>query len=253
MLRISTFVRVDSKHVGRPADILMAAAHFRSLDQVGYHYDGDHWQVWDHRLDSLRPVNHYHTLPATLEIPVYLRNLAGPGEFIFYVGYQLADGVTVFNGFSPIHFVVANGLGLNAQGQAVTTTARFASWTYQNGYAGNPFDATVTRPVSLKATIVTDRDHIGKTADILMVAVRQPAQTSYQREAQQWGQWDEQLVTLQAAIPNVTLESNVAEIPIFEGNLNNLEGSYTVYIGYRLVENGSIIYNGGETLRLNVH
>jgi hypothetical protein len=252
LLRVSTFVRVDSEHIGRPADILMAAAHFRSLDQIGYKYDGERWTIWDNLLESLHSVNHYHKLPATLEIPVYPRNLTGSGEFIFYVGYRLENGIIVFNGFSPIHFIVANGLSVDAQGRLITTTARFASWTYQDGYAGNPFQATVHRPVSLKATIVTDRNHIGKIADILMVAVRQPAQASYQRDVQQWGRWDEQLVTLKAAISNVTLESTISDIPIFEGSLHELEGSYIIYIGYRLAESGTIVYNGGETLQLNV-
>ncbi|EDN69946.1 hypothetical protein BGP_1409 [Beggiatoa sp. PS] len=49
----------------------------------------------------------------------------------------------------------------------------------------------------------------------------------------------------------MTLEAVMKAIPLFENEFKKEPGDYVIYIGYRL-DNGDIIYNGGETLRLSV-
>ncbi|OQW95923.1 MAG: hypothetical protein BWK79_00730 [Beggiatoa sp. IS2] len=254
-ISVSTLIRVDSRHVGRTADILMVAVHKGSLGQLEYTRDEHGWQVWDKRLVSLNPVQHYHQLPATLEIPVVMNELlAKSGEFIIYVGYRLDDNIIVFNGLDPLHLTVANGLGLDSLGLPVKTTTRFISWIAQNQQVGNPFEITGTESVTLATIMLVDPQHVGQTADILMVAVRRLSdeQTSYQREGVIWGQWDERLVSLHSAVSGVVLEPVMDNLEIFNGSLYDYVGDYTVYVGYRLAD-GTIIYNGGEVLKLHYY
>jgi hypothetical protein len=102
-LKFSTWVRVDSRHVGLKADIIVMAIHQLDKQQTVYSFDGSRWQADE--LDSLTAVEVYEQLPAQLEIP--LETLAvKAGEVTVYVGYRLADGVIVFNGVAPLHFLV---------------------------------------------------------------------------------------------------------------------------------------------------
>ncbi|GEM_PF-2793189 len=250
-------MRVDSRHVRQPADIFILATHQPSVGvPITYTRNGDDWQILDGQLDSLPIATRYTELPEELEVPVYQGNLIGlPGEFLGTVGYRLDNGVLVFNGLQPIHLMVANGVGLEvATATELDTTARFLSWVNQGERVGNPFNVSPDHSVGLGTTIVVDPEHVGQQADILMVAIRsnEGRHESYQREAQQWGSWDEQVVKLtNASISNVTLEPIMRDIPIFAGLLNELPGEYEVYIGYRL-NNGVIIYNGREPIRLGV-
>ncbi|MEK8021383.1 MAG: hypothetical protein VSS75_031290, partial [Candidatus Parabeggiatoa sp.] len=105
-LKLSTWLRVDSRHVGQQADIIVIALHQFDKQQTVYSFDGSMWQVDE--LDSLTAVDtYYDQLPAQLEIPVALNTLAVKGgKLTVYVGYRLADGVIVFNGIAPLQLLV---------------------------------------------------------------------------------------------------------------------------------------------------
>lgn len=254
-LTVSTLVRVDSRHVGQAADILMVAVHKSSLGQLEYTLTSEGWQVWDRQLSSLKPFQQYHQLPETLEIPVPLNELlVKSGEFIIYVGYRVKNTIIVFNGVEPLHLTVANGLGVDAHGQPLSTLARFISWVAQEQRLGNPFTATGPVPVTVATIILVDPAHVGQTAAVLMVAVRrhEDIPTSYQRVGTVWAVWDEHLDSLQEALPGEVLEPVVNNIEIFTGSLGDYVGDYTVYVGYRLSD-GSVFYNGGETLNLRYY
>jgi len=106
-LKFSTRVRVDSRHVGLKADIIVMAKHQLDKQQTVYSFDGSRWQAWTNDLDSLTAVEVYEQLPTQLEIPVALETLAVKGgELTVYVGYRLDDGVIVFNGVAPLQFLV---------------------------------------------------------------------------------------------------------------------------------------------------
>ncbi|NJO15776.1 MAG: tandem-95 repeat protein [Thioploca sp.] len=245
-LIVSTFVQVEPQDVGQPADILMVAVHNTGLYQFEYTRTGPNWLGWDSQLESLSAAQHYHQLPALLEIPIYLGSLSHvPGEFTGYVGYRTPEGLIVFNGFMPVRLTIANGAGLTAPGNKFPTTARFISWGYHDNHLGNPFDSATDQSLSLDTTIWVDPQHQGQVADIQIIGLC--CQWSEQRQI--WGQWSEQQISFQKTIPNMMLLPKLEKIHLDEKRLS--PGEYTVYISYHL-NNGDIIYNGAEPLRLKI-
>ncbi|OQW95282.1 MAG: hypothetical protein BWK79_02950, partial [Beggiatoa sp. IS2] len=107
IIRVSAFVHVDTRHVGKAADILVVAVHRDNLGQIEYTHTLQGWQVWDDRLASLSPTQRYAELPSTLEIPLAITELpVKVGEFVIYVGYRLSDNVIIFNGLDPLHLTI---------------------------------------------------------------------------------------------------------------------------------------------------
>ncbi len=105
---VSNFLRVDSRHVGKSADILIAATYLGDpKGSSSYYRDAFNWSQWFGELNELQAVQHYHELPETLEIPIYKGSLGNmPGEFIVFVGYQLEEGDIIFNGLDPVLLTV---------------------------------------------------------------------------------------------------------------------------------------------------
>jgi hypothetical protein len=256
-MNVSMFVNVEPQYVGQPADILMVAQHKRSLDYGKFDYTrfGPNWQRWDNQIGQIPPASRYQQLPAKFEIPIYLGPLAHvPGEFTVYVGYRLEDGVIVFNGITPIRLIIANGFGLDAETQSLfPTTSRFISTVHDGKKLNNPFNQVVNKEVAISTSILVEPQHVGRKADILMFGLRYDLDArNAETERPLWGMWDKQQIVLERSIANVTLAPIMHYNPLFEGRFkNDLSGYYLFYVGYRL-ENGNIIYNGGETLRLGI-
>ena len=254
-LTIKAFVRVEPEHVGQSADLIMVAGYRRHFEPVESYFLTDSirhsWELWDNQ-KSLPTAQHYPQLPDILEIPIYAGSFGGvAGEYFVYLGYRLTGDKVVFN-HSPIQLRIANSIGLDAAGQKLPTTTYFANFAYQDDHFDNPFNTAINQPVGLVTTIVLDPEHVGQQADILMVALRHEKEPVYPIEAPRWGTWAADEISLEASIPNVTLEPVLKNIPLFQDQFNNnIPGYYTIYVGYRL-ENGDIFYNGGETLRLGV-
>jgi uncharacterized repeat protein (TIGR01451 family) len=255
-LNVSTFVHIEPRHIGQSAEILIVAEYIGSIQRRYYTRIGPNWQTWNSRLDSLLAVQHYQKLPESMEIPIDLDTLTNlAGHFIFYVGYRLADKTLVFNGYQPVKLTVANGIGMESTGNRIPTIARFVTWAFGHNGHGNPFNTPTSKPLGLAATIFVDPEHVGQIADIEMVALKNPANPLLSAPPEGtfslWGAWDENTERLEKIIPNVTLEEVIKGIPLFEPEFKKEPGDYVIYIGYRL-DNGNIIYNGGETLRLSV-
>ncbi len=253
-LTIKAFVRVEPRYVGQSADLVMVAGYRRHFEPVETYFMTDStrhsWELWDNQ-KSLPTAQHYPQLPDIIEIPIYAGSFGGvAGEYFVYLGYRLTGDVVVFN-HTPIQLRIANSIGLDAAGQKLPTTTYFASFAHQGEHFDNPFNTDITQPVGLTTTIVLDPKHVGQQADILMVALRHEMEPVYPIEAPRWGTWAADEISLEASIPNVTLEPVLKNIPLFQDQFNNIPGYYTIYVGYRL-ENGDIFYNGGETLRLGV-
>lgn len=253
-LSLVTYLLVDKKHVGQSADILMVAVHQPHADKgLSFQRIGETWTRWDEKIPSLQPAEHFDKLPDTLQIPIYMGSLSElPGEFVVYVGYRLSNGVIVFNGLSPHHFVVSNALGRDKDGNWTEPTARFINSVNYRDAIHSSGQLTAQEQVGVYSSIWVDPKHIGQKADISMVMLRSTDgehYASYQRNLEQWEQWDEQQVSLKATIPNVTLEPLMKDLQIFSGQLE--PGNYLMYIGYRL-PNGEVVYNGGEEIRIVV-
>jgi hypothetical protein len=252
-LSLVTYLLVDKKNVGQPADILMVAVYQPYANPaVSYQRIGENWVLWDEKIASLQPAQHYDQLPDNLEIPIYMGSLAEvPGEFTVYVGYRLQDGSIIFNGLSPHHFAVANALGRDKDGNPTKPTARFVNSVNYLNMIHSSGRVTVQDDIGVYSSIWVDPQHVGQKADILMVMLRGTDNhyASYQRNLDQWERWDEQQVSLKATIPNVMLEPLMKDLQLFAGQLE--PDDYLMYLGYRLPD-GEVIYNGGEIIHVKV-
>ncbi|HID99624.1 MAG TPA: hypothetical protein EYP59_04960 [Thiotrichaceae bacterium] len=104
-ITLKTRIRIDARHIGQPADIVIAV---RRLYQKQIElYSGG--QLWDNRLDQLPAVTHYQALPEKVDLSIYRGNLIDlPGEYWLYIGYRLDnEPLIVFNGHNPIHFSIS--------------------------------------------------------------------------------------------------------------------------------------------------
>jgi len=98
-------------------------------------------------------------------------------------------------------------------------------------------------PVTIKAKIVPDVEHLGQTAELFMVTnFVQDQQVSLKMlVGTQWQAWDGNLSTLQG-VRTVTLQENV-ELTLWSGPLAEFSGGKVeVYVGYRL-NDGTVTYS----------
>ncbi len=200
------------------------------------------WQLWDGQMANLQAVMSFDRLSAIMEIPLKLELQGLPvGEYTVSIGYRLPNGTVVFNGFSQPRFWIANGLSLPGN---VETRAYFA---------GEVQLQLRSKEVSITTTIKPDRDHLGKQANIVMVALYTPPQgetLSFMRLADhRWLEWDYTIGTLMPAVKNVTLMDNLP-VEIFKGDLSSLPGEMLVFVGYEIGE--TIVFNGKAPIEITL-
>jgi len=148
------------------------------------------------------------------------------------------------------------GMGIHPTGVFFDTNTYFISQIKtDSGLSGNHLTFAQTDNVTLSATIQVDPSHVGKEADILIVAVykKGTSQVQFMRDDVDWKDWGFQMDLLTAveskALPE-TLETIVYSGPFSVLGLN-FPVQFTIYVGYRL-ENGDIIFNGIEPLDFEV-
>ncbi|MDM8568725.1 hypothetical protein QUF50_04275, partial [Thiotrichales bacterium HSG1] len=99
-LNIKFHIDVDSRHIGKLADIYMVADYQDKL----YFYKENYWRQWDGEFDSLQTF-YSKVLTKTTDIPVHNTNLID-GIVKIYVGYSLDNSEEIFYGVEPIRFTV---------------------------------------------------------------------------------------------------------------------------------------------------
>ncbi|MCP4699960.1 MAG: hypothetical protein GY862_24380, partial [Gammaproteobacteria bacterium] len=242
---VGTQLRVDAKHVGQAANLLMMALHKRRSEEVLYILYGEEWREWNASM-GFPPAQRIAQLPEILDISVPANIWrSSPRELLIFAGYQLADGSIIYNGRSPMHLAFAGGTNGTDE-----TLARFATWIHNDNH---PVNFRSDPGVSLVTNIAVDPRHIGQTADILLVATYRDS-LMHSGRARKWGGWDENSVAFSNTLSHVVLKDILYDLPVYTGSPANKKGAgnYVVYIGYRL-SNGTIIYNGGETMDLGAH
>lgn len=147
------------------------------------------------------------------------------------------------------------GIAINAKGKFINTKAYFKNLVItENGLYGNDLNIAQNDETTLSATIQVDIRHVGKTADILMVAVLHlDIPIFFMRGADylSWEPWYGDIASLNAAEEGVELPESLQRI-IYQGPLAGLPlVPYTVYIGYRLA-NGNIIFNGTKPIGFQI-
>jgi len=108
-LTITTELLVDAAHVGQPASLVMVGGYTppSALQPLYYTRQGAEWRAWDGQLSTLAIAEAVDSLSDQQRVMVYQGNFAGLlGDFVVYVGYQLPNGIVVFNGQRTTHFTV---------------------------------------------------------------------------------------------------------------------------------------------------
>ncbi|MCP4699432.1 MAG: hypothetical protein GY862_21680 [Gammaproteobacteria bacterium] len=145
-----------------------------------------------------------------------------------------------------------NGTAIDANGQTLSTNAGFAGGvTIDNSEYQKRTTLSPLQTGRISGEISVDTKHIGKSADILIGIVYTPPGSLPQvfMLDDKGGAVLFESGPLTAAAENVPL-GTVKNIDIYEGPLP--AGELDIYFGYRL-EDGSITYNGGEAIHIDVN
>ncbi|MDY6991586.1 MAG: Ig-like domain-containing protein [Pseudomonadota bacterium] len=260
-LRVSAHAIVDPEHIGLAADILLVSVHTTLTDERRYTRTQQEWILWDDQIASLPALQKLEALPETLDIAIPESNLTrSAGEWTHFAGYRLADGRVIHNGAQPLHFYMGNAASINLHADTaktptsyeVHTTSFFEPFVYNyEGRLGNGLTFEVDDTLYVSSFLRVDNWHVGKMADILIVATRRDAleQTTFYYDGQQWQQGLGQLEHLQAArrysLP-ATLEIPVDIVPLRQGPGE----AYTVFVGYRL--DNVIVFNGMQPIHFKI-
>jgi hypothetical protein len=156
------------------------------------------------------------------------------------------------------HFVQRcspNGLVIDTVGQVVgysdscfTGSLTAGGIEQPNNVALNYFEGI---DIKHSGTITAAPEHVGKSADILVVAAYRTLLDSvlFARDGQDWVDWERQNPL--PSVETVTLPKTAIDVAVFYGDLIGGPGNYTAFIGYRL-EDGTIHYNGIDPQRVSI-
>ena len=138
-----------------------------------------------------------------------------------------------------------NGIGINTDSSsALSTTAHFVGHITTSLEGGkNVNQVSQTDMVYISFTIIVDPKHVGKKADIVMVVFYKTdiSEQVYMRRWDEWSFWNNIWKNLAVAETDIQLSKNL-DVIVFEGNVKNMPGNFTVYVGYKL-RNGDIFYS----------
>jgi hypothetical protein len=264
-------IEVDAAHVDQKADILVVFQAVSETERFWMVDNQQHLQEWGLEPATLKAVIEDLQLTATQPVALYqgvlTQALANLGEkqanLLIYFGYRFEEGLIVFNGEQPINLrVEQDKLPSLGQGMAILcpledcgpVNTRFKGGASVEGQdLKTTLTLSPTQQLSITGEIAVSANHIGSTADILIVAGFQPVDA----EQMLWFMvdtkpqalaWDGLPSTLKAAQKDVTLTS-IYPIAIYQGGLG--EGKYLIYFGYRL-EDGMAVFNGEQAIEVRV-
>ncbi len=145
-----------------------------------------------------------------------------------------------------------SGVAVDANGNAVNTTAAFSGGISVNGDSfEQPATLTRNESVIIQGEIAVDNNHVGKMAEILVVAYHESLNTYYMLDSllEKFPIWDGKLASLVPFRRGVRLEQTQF-VDIYQGYIP-LIGVLKIYFGYRLAE-GTIVYNGGQAISVTM-
>jgi hypothetical protein len=148
-----------------------------------------------------------------------------------------------------------NGVGVNAQGSPIETTAHFVGTIMtESGLKGN--DLVLTREDSATVTmkIEAEKEHADESVTLLIFAYYDDGKTGRSaymlREEGGWEIWSGHLIDLVAAQTTLDLKQSQT-LTLFQGSLADvLPGTTSIYVGYRSSE-GDVIYSS-EPIRFHL-
>jgi len=147
------------------------------------------------------------------------------------------------------------GGAVNPLGETVTTSAIFYGGVAVNGGTFEPeMLLTQQDQVEVKAFIQIDPNHIGQTADIVVVVGYKPdfqePETFLMLDTIGGGQlWDGDMAKLIAFQDNITL-SEIQDVNIYQGTLS--PEAFRIFLGYRLTS-GLLVFNAEQSINIIVN
>ena len=260
-------IQVDEAHIGHQASLLIVAIH---TSGQFFMYDGNTWQPWYGDLPGIVMATLYETLPTTLTIPPFqlntlpLNNLGG--KWTIYVGYRVEDMVAdaddnrviIFNGLTPLQFLVANGVGISLfDYQTVNTASHFNIHLHTaSGLSGNNVTITQNETAAINFAIDTDPADIGQAARLILTAQLTVdfERWLYIHDGETWQPWDDDLnnltpVQVYDKLPARLTNSKPLSLDTLP--LDTLPATLDVRVGYHL-GNEDFIYNGETPLHIKI-
>ena len=254
---VQGLITPDNDHIGQQADIIVIANYtpFSSAIEKTFFYLLNHsgqfveWKGAD--IDSLVAFRRKITLSETQLVNIYGGQLI-TGTVEIWFGYRLLENGTIVAKIKDSISVtlyppeLGEAQAVNASGQLLKTSAEFLGGILVEGR----FEENVQTDdiVFIQGLIKPDSEHIGKVADIIVVAEYIPSpdiapEVPFYLLLDSHGkfiEWDGEIASLVAFKHNVTL-SDIQAVDIYSGEISSA-GTVDVWFGYRL-ENGAIIYN----------
>jgi hypothetical protein len=148
-----------------------------------------------------------------------------------------------------------NGTGVDAEGNPLSTKAHFVGLV-TNLPGGDKNVPLVSRDetIFVTFTIKVDTNHIRQPADIFTVGKYTTADDIihyFMRDGDNWISWDgKNIAGLAVADQQETLPGCI-NISVFDGQLKNMPGDFTAFVGYRL-SNGELYFNGEPVINFTV-
>lgn len=253
---IDMIVTVDETHANQSANLLFMAMTEMGGEQDFLVYDGETWQTWDGQLAQLTPMQFFEQLPYLLKIEDTLPLEKLSGSITLYVGYQLENGVIIFNGQNPLLFKGGNALRVVPKKAIVPSAARFEGWlSTDSGKQGTDLRVTLTEMMTLSMKITVEKAHVGQAASLVLVISQQVDGKeiffTYEEDSQRWFLWDGDFDHLEIAHRwDQLLDTAYFNDTLFLETLplETQNGKFTVFVGYQLGHR-VVVFNGLEPLK----
>jgi hypothetical protein len=164
------------------------------------------------------------------------------------VDYQSID----LNDYLEDVYSVA-GMAINSENQPVNTQTRFKNLlSTESGLRGNKLDLSENDPVKITTQINPAPKDIGQTVEYVAMVHYQGDNGEnglIMRSGESWETSNGEPQEIASAGEYTLFDTQ--EFHVFEGALEQMQGQFTVFVGYRL-KNGDIVYNP-EPMQFRVH
>jgi len=168
-------------------------------------------------------------------------------KYVFYKTSEHADFNVDLSPCAEKGTTTSHASGIDSKGKAVSTSASFGLRITTPRASGNDIDVEQDDDISVDVSIIADADHVGKSADIIIVGTY--GNVSFARDGDDWKEWDGKLEHLTAAKKGVTLSNSPLSANVLKGKMKGMSGNCQVRVGYRVDD--KVIYND-EALKFTV-
>jgi len=204
----------------------------------------------------------------TVQLSLMNDLIASPTQQLTWSGDCDAQGRVIMNTarfcqatITRVQSCQANGIGVAIDGHPIeqsdscfNETLATAEGIHANHVILSPQAA---QQIRLSASITLDTHHVGQPAELFMIGHYQPAHSAeahdVMRVAHSWQPWNGDYSQLQAAQSYEALPEKIENLVIYEGDLSQSPGEFTVHIGYHLQDSSAFYYNGDSPIHFFVN